>query len=149
MIMAIAECSYTEALDFLVEMSNSEQKSKILYVALGDAITRLLIAKTGSADTAIEKAIQTGNSMLLDGAMRATAMLNLIPTDKNIEKIITYGNTLDINDCHRAWIAAASAGWHGTQVDCFLDDSIKSTNQQTKRAATAALKKQYLKWSPL
>jgi HEAT repeat protein len=148
-IMAIAECGYTKSLNYLVEISAQDLSAPMVYVAIGDAITRLNLIETGDANSSISVISNTENKMLIDGMIRAIAMLRLVPHHQHIEAIIDFGNSLDIDDNTRTWIAAASAGWKGKSVDGFLTKSLKSTNQQTKRAALASIESKYLKWNPL
>lgn len=149
LIMALGESKYTDSLNFLTELAEQEFEATMVYVAIGDAITRLDLSKQNNINLSIKTFSKTDNSMLIDGILRAIAMLQLVPEDSVTEKIISYGLHLDQDNNSRVWIAAAAPGWQPSKTKEFLNECIKSDNQQIKRAAEAALKNKYLKWSPL
>ena len=149
-IMALGESGYTESLDFLTQLAEQEFEATMVYVAIGDAITRLTYLQNGSIGSITNFLNSNSNTPLfIDGLIRAIAMLKLIPSPEDIEKIIAYGNLENTADNNRTWIASAAAGWTGDGVTCFLNKCVTSDNQQTKKAAEAALNKKYLKWSIL
>ena len=76
-------------------------------------------------------------------------MLQLNLDEDAVDEIINYGLLLDADDDSRVWIAAASPGWPLDLTRRFLNECITSKNQQVKRAADAAIKNNFLKWSPL
>lgn len=149
MIMALAESGYTESLDFLLQLAEQEFEATMIYVAIGDAITRLDLLKNDNINHSIKIFLRTNNTMLIDGILRAIAMLQFVPEQSNIIKIISYGGNLNQEDNSRVWIAAASPGWPSHITKNFLNECLAAENQQIKRAAEAALKNKYLKWSPL
>ncbi|PHR01353.1 MAG: hypothetical protein COB29_14755 [Sulfitobacter sp.] len=149
MIMALGESEYTDSLDFLTELAEQVFEATMVYVALGDAITRLTYSATNSIHGVTRFIGKDNNSLFIDGLIRAIAMLKLTPEEKDIHKIISYGSSPDTSDNNRTWIASAAAGWQGNEVECFLNNCIASDNQQTKKAAEAALNNKYLKWSIL
>jgi len=151
MIMALGESGYIDSLDFLIQLSKQEFDAPMVYLATGDAITRLVYFEKKSIHTMIEIIEdEKNNPLFVDGILRAIAMLKLIPDDNDIDSLILYGNSLKINDNNRTWIASAAAGWlNSKNADDFLQTCIKSNNQQTKKAAEAALNKKYIKWSVL
>lgn len=149
MIMALGESGYTESLNYLIQLAEEEFEATMIYVAIGDAITRLDLTQHGNIDYSIKIFNKTNNAMLIDGILRAIAMLRLIPGENTIGKMISYGLNLNLEDNSRAWIAAAAPGWPTEITRIFLNECMASDNQQIKRAAEAALKNKYLKWSPL
>lgn len=149
MIMALGESGHTESLDFLLQLAEQEFEATMVYVAIGDAITRLGLSRHGNINHSIKIFLSTNNTMLTDGILRAIAMLRLTPEENAIDKIINYGLNLNLEDNSRVWIAAAAPGWPPHITKRFLDECMTSDNQQIKRAAEAALKNKYLKWSPL
>jgi hypothetical protein len=149
MIMALGEATYTESLDFLLQLANRDFEATMVYVAIGDAIARLDFAQHNDIDCSINIFKNTSNSMLKDGILRAIAMLQLTPKTEAIDTIINYGLQLEIEDNSRVWIAAAAPGWPLDTTKIFLNECMASENQQIKRAAEAALKNKFLKWSPL
>ena len=149
MIMALGEAKYTESLDFLLQLANHDFDATMIYVAIGDAISRLDFAQHNNVDNSINIFKNTSNSMLADGILRAIAMLQLTPEKDAINKVIDYGLQLDADDNSRVWIAAAAPGWPPSLTKRFLNECAASENQQIKRAAEAALNNKYLKWSPL
>jgi len=148
MIMALGESGCIESLDFLTQLAERDFEATMIYVAIGDAVTRLTLINNNNIQP-ILKMLVNSRPMFIDGALRAIAILKLQPKQSDIEKIIHYGLALDADDNSRTWIAAAAAGWNGDSVTEYLHECIKSNNQQMQRAAKAALKNKYLKWSPL
>lgn len=149
MIMALGECGYTESLDFINDLTEHDFNATMVYVAIGDTITRLNLLMFDDINYCLSIVKNSNNSMLIDGVLRAIAMLKLKLDNNSIETVINYGQALDIENNSRTWIAAAAPSWTTDSTKAFLNECMKSENQQTKRAAEAALKNKYLKWSPL
>lgn len=148
MIMAIGECGYKPALPFLNELTKQDFEATMVYVAIGDAIVRLSIEN--ERDTApIFKLLDTGNEMLIDGALRAMAMLKMVPSDSHIEKIINYVATRELNQGIHFWVVAAAPGWSGAKVEEYLDYCAKSPREEITSAVNLARKNKYKKWSSL
>ena len=59
MIMALGEAKHTESLDFLIQLANHNFDATMVYVSIGDAITRLDLAQHSTAQhsTAISIAV--------------------------------------------------------------------------------------------
>jgi len=149
-IMALSESGYTESLDFLLKLSEQEFEATMIYIAIGDAISRLTYLKYGSIKRVIFLLNSKKNTpFLIDGLIRAIAILRLVPPEEEIEQIVSYGNSLYASDNSRAWIASAAAGWKGKKVEEFLNQCVLLGNPNTKKAAEAALNKKYLKWDIL
>jgi len=150
MIMALGEAGYTDSLDFLIQLADQEFEATTIYIAIGDAIAKLTYLKNSNIKDIIRFLDCKNNiPLFIDGLIRAVAILKLVPSPEEIEKIITYGNRTTTNDNNRTWIASAAAGWTGGNVETFLNKCSESENQQTKKAAEAALRKRYLKWDIL
>jgi len=148
MIMAIGECGYKPALPFLNELANKNFEATMVYVAIGDAIVRLSIEDEKDA-TPIFKLLKTGNEMLIDGALRAMAMLKMVPSNSHIEKIINYVSEREMNQGIHIWVLAAAPGWSGLKVEEYLDYCATSPREEITSAVSLARKKKYNKWSPL
>jgi HEAT repeat protein len=148
MIMAIGECGYKPALPFLNELAKQNFEATMVYVAIGDAVVRLSIENERDT-TSIFKIIDTGNAMLIDGALRAMAMLKMVPIDSHIEKIINYVAKKELNEGIHFWVVAAAPGWSGARVNEYLDYCAKSPRQEITSAVDLARKNKYKKWSPL
>lgn len=148
MIMALGECGCKDALPFLKELVHQEFEATMVYLALGDAIVRLARRYDDDAEPVLE-ILNSKNQMLVDGALRAVAMLHLKLNQDAISTIVQYGSKLIPQDGKRFWIAAAAAGWHGSDVEGFLQECAMSGRDDLERAASASLKKKYLKWNPL
>lgn len=150
MIMALGESGYSESLDFLIQLTEQDFEATMVYVAIGDAITRLTYFKEGSINSTLDFLENKNDvSLLIDGIMRAIVILKLIPSVDEIERIINYGNLSETSNNNRTWIASAAAGWSGENVEKFLNRFSTSDNPQTKKAAEAALNKKYSKWDIL
>ncbi len=148
MIMAIGESVYKSALPFLNELAKQYFEATMVYVAIGDAIVRLSIENEKDA-TPILKLIDTGNEMLIDGALRAMAMLKMVPSDSHIENIINYVSERELNQGIHFWVVAAAPGWSGAKVEEYLDYCAKSPREEIISAVALARKNKYKKWSPL
>lgn len=148
MIMAIAECDYKPALPFLNELAKQDFEATMVYVAIGDAIVRLSI-ESESDVTPILKLLNIGDEMLVDGALRAMAMLKMVPSDSHIEKIIDYVSKSKVNEGIHFWVLAAAPGWPEIKVDKYLDYCAKSSREEIINAVALARQKKYKKWNPL
>ncbi|MFS1438067.1 HEAT repeat domain-containing protein [Shewanella sp. 10N.286.48.A6] len=148
MIMAIGECGYKPALPFINELAKQDFEATMVYVAIGDAIVRLSIENERDA-APIFKLLDTGNEMLIDGALRAMAMLKMVPSDSHIEKIINYVAARELNQGIHFWVVAAAPGWSGAKVEEYLDYCAKSPREEITSAVALARKNKYKKWSPL
>ena len=77
------------------------------------------------------------------------AINKFIPEDALISKIIDYVQQPD-NVNMDFWVAAACPGWPTNLTSNFLHNCLlNSPLEDTKKAAKAALKGNYLKWHPL
>lgn len=148
MIMALGQCGCKEALPFLKALTNREFEATMVYLALGDAIVRLARRYDNDAEPVLEL-LNSENQMLVDGALRAVAMLQLKLNQDAIDTIVQYSLKLMPQDGNRFWIAAAAAGWNGSDVDKFLLECATSGRDDLECAASASLKKKHLKWKPL
>lgn len=148
MVMAIGECSFKPALPFLNELADKEFEATMVYVAIGDAIVRLAI-KNESDSIPIFKLLDSGNEMLIDGALRAMAMLKMVPSNGHIEKIINYVAARELNQGVHFWVIAAAPGWSGAKVEEYLDYCAKSPREEITSAVALARMNKYKNWSPL
>ncbi|XQW85668.1 hypothetical protein ACOYR1_02725 [Thalassotalea piscium] len=148
MIMAIGECGYKPALDFLQSLANQAFEATMVYVAIGDAIQRLSMQNEQDV-TSVFKAIDSGNDMLIDGAIRAMAMLRMVPVEPHIEKIINYVTSKNKSDGMNFWVLAAAPGWSGKKVEDYLVFCSTSKRDEITNAVELARKQKYKKWSPL
>ena len=148
MIMALGECDYRPALPFLRELAGKHFDATIIYLALGDAIVRLSVETQNDAEP-VMKLLQSRNEMLADGALRAMAMMHMVPSDDQMSKIIEFVSALERDHHLRFWVAAAAPGWEGKKVDEFIRQCANSTRSDLCEAAKFAAKGQYRKWQPL
>ena len=148
MVMALGTCGCTEALDFLWQLARSDFDATMVYVALGDAIVRL--GRAFENDPAPMLAVlATDNEMLIDGALRATAMLRLRFETTSIDAILKYLQPRGLADGLRFWAAAAAPGWESPRLEEFLDTCICGLREDIREAALAAKARRYRKYSPL
>ncbi|MFT7683776.1 MAG: HEAT repeat protein [Moritella dasanensis] len=148
MIMAIGECGYKPALEFLQSLAHQTFEATMVYAAIGDAIQRLSMQNEQDV-TSIFEAIDTGNGMLVDGAIRAMAMLKVVPVNLDIEKIINYVTAQNNNDGMHFWVLAAAPGWTGKKIDEYLAFCSTSKRDEIIDAVELARKQKYKKWFPL
>ncbi len=147
LIMAIGECGYKPALPLLIELAKKDFEATMVYVAIGDAIVRLSIENERDT-TPIFKLLDTCNEMLIDGALRAMAMLKMVPSDSHIKKIINYVSARELSHSIHFWVVAAAPGWSGEKVEEYLDYCAKSPREDITSAVALARKNKYKKWSP-
>jgi hypothetical protein len=147
-IMALAESEYKDALPYLYKLSSQELEATMLYVALGDAIVRLGRSHPDDPAPLIDL-LGSSNRMLIDGGLRATAMLHLVLNPAAVEVIARFLSALDLADPLRFWGVLAAAGWSGPEVRGLLNESTKSPRQDIRKAALAAQKGRYLPVRPL
>ncbi len=145
-IMALGESRCTEALPLLNILLTSPLEFMVT-LALGDAITRLEFACNNDYKSLINF-LRGDNKAALEGALRGVAMLRLKPDDALIEEIVNFVSKTD-NENLRFWVAAASSEWNTPVVSTFLENCLGSSCEETRKAADAAIRKQYLNWQPL
>lgn len=120
LIIATGVVGYEPALPFLWSLAAQKFDATILYMALGDAIFRLSLQKQAVAE-AWQEILHTQNPGLLYGALRAIALLQLVPDDEVIKSIIAVaerpefvagvrGYPGDMTGL-RYWVVLASAYW--------------------------------------
>ncbi len=146
MIMALGESGYKDALPFLNQLATKNLVFMVL-LAVGDAIVRLGRADEQDAEPILEL-LSTDNRALIEGGLRAIAMLRLKLKESAVQRIIEYASNPENEQLH-FWIAAAAAGWNGAKVDSFLRLCANSSREDTRMAAAASANKKYLKWNPL
>ncbi len=146
MIMAIGESGCVQAVPFLRRLSTKQLEPMVL-TALGDALVRL--GRSSEDDpTPLMELLETNNLPLVEGGIRAVAMLHLKPTPDAVHCIINYASRPG-NEQVRFWVAAAAPGWAGPEVETFLREGAHDHLADTTEAAEAALQKKYLTWHPL
>jgi HEAT repeat protein len=146
MVMALAETGCESALPLLHSLISKDLEPMTL-TAVGDALVRLG-RKFSDDPSPLLELLSSGVLPLAEGGIRAVAMLRLkLPIDA-VRRTVAFASH-ERNSQVRFWVAAASAGWDGPEVVAFLRSCEKDDLAETRRAAAAALKKQYLKWSPL
>jgi len=142
MIMALGELGCKESFQLLNSLLYKDFEPMV-YVALGDAITRI---ESGSNFDLLISSIQNNQKAIFEGCMRAIAMLRLVPHHNIIELVITFASK---NDEVKFWVAAAAAGWNSSIVKAFLFDCLNSCSDELCKAAQASINNKYLKWHPL
>jgi len=157
MIFALGFSKYQEALPFLNELASKNFDATILYCGLGDAIFRLSILNN-SVEVSLEHIYSFNNFRITYGAFQALAMLQIIPEDKAIKKIIEIA--LDPKGVEvvqgypgdqsglKKWVASASAGWKDELKLEFLDSCSEINDDHVKMAVESARKGKYINWKP-
>jgi HEAT repeat protein len=148
LIMALAECGCPEALPYLRDLAEMPFEATMIYTALGDALVRLGRDHPDDPMPVLDL-LWSDNEMLIDGAFRAVAMLRLSLSGAAVREIIAFVSALDVDHQLRFWVAAAAAGWRGTEVEAFLRATLTSRHEEWRRAAQASLEHRYLAWRPL
>jgi len=146
--MALGECGYEPALPLLSELRNEVIEATMVYVAIGDSLVRLSKPEQNDVSAVLE-ILEGENRMLSNGALRAMAMLKLIPSDSDANAILQYARACEVNDGTHFWVVAAAPGWSGPQLESYLNYCEKSERQDIIDALLLARKKKYKKWNPL
>lgn len=147
MIMALGESRYIEARAFIEELSYCSFNATMVYVSIGDALVRLTVGN--KAATVLGFIEHDRHPSLIDGALRAMAMLRLIPDENEISQILDYASRLSYDDGNRFWIIAACPGWPASQTGKFLDDTMTSSRLDFQEALSLARVGKYKAWRPL
>jgi hypothetical protein len=155
LIIALGVVKHASALPFLWELAHRDFDATILYMALGDSILRLSLLEKPLED-AWNEILQTQNAKLIYGALRAIALLKLVPNDSIVQDIIGVARKPEFVDGVRGypgdqsglryWVAIASAGWKPSLVHDFLLESHRINDTSLKYAAENALKGKYVRW---
>lgn len=155
LIITLGVLKYLPALPLLWELVDQEMDATILYLALGDALMRLLLSHGVPPAEAWAAILKTQRPMLFDGALRATALLKLVPDTETIRSMLStagkhefaqevHGYPGDPSGIHY-WAAVASAGWPQDLTREFLVSCQAINSTSLRYAAELALKRKYVK----
>jgi HEAT repeat protein len=148
MIMALGASGCKEALPTLKKLSLRRMEATMVLVAVGDALVRLGREFENDPRPVFDVFNIDNDSLLVDGALRAVAMLRLHFEPDIVERLVHQ--VIDLKDQARYfWLAAACPGWSGDSVNRFLQMCVNSSNAGLKTAAEAAQVGKYLNWNPL
>lgn len=147
MVMALAECRHVEAKPLIAELSHRNFEATMVYLALGDALVRL--SPGHEVEVVITLIDEARHRMLIDGALRALAMLRLVPSEPAIQRILDYAAPLPIDDGNRFWIIAACPGWPAKLTQSFLTDCARTDRTDFQEALELAKRGRYKTWRPL
>jgi hypothetical protein len=148
LIMALGTCCVRDALPYLEELATRPFEATMVYTAIGDALVRLSRAHEHDASKAVDL-LRSGNERLIDGALRAVAMLRMKPSAAEVDAILRFVQPLSLESGLRFWPAAAAAGWSGKLRDAFLADCSRSSRQDLRDAAARSSQGQYKTWNPV
>lgn len=148
LVMALGHCEYREAGSLLQMLASQKLEATMLLVAIGDAYVRLRRNSENDPEPLFELFEIENDESLLDGGLRAVAMLrmhfNPETTERILKKILEQKNERLL-----FWAAAACAGWFGPYVDQFLNQCLLSKREDVRTAANDAKVKKYRNWNPL
>jgi PBS lyase HEAT-like repeat-containing protein len=148
MIMALGHCGYKESTPLLHILAYERFEHTMVLVAVGDAYVRLSRTSDDDSKPLFDVIAVCNDHMLLDGALRAVAMLRMNFGEDCTAKIIDA--VVARNEEYLwFWTAAACPGWSGAAVEAFLDRCLLSNREDIQTAARAAKLKKYRKWNPL
>jgi HEAT repeat protein len=147
-IMALGACHHAPALDSLQHLAEQQDDYTMVGVALGDALVRIEWA-TAHALTTVDRYMQSGPPGVVDGAFRALAIMELVPDDDLVDRILAFAERLERTDPLRYWVAASAAGWSGPNGESYLRSCLTSPNADLRAVAAASLAGTRLKHRPL
>lgn len=148
MVMALAECRYTPALEWLRDFGRTLDDPLMLAVGVGDAVVRLSIV-AGATDSAVRSALATGSVSIANGAFRALAVTRTVPGAGVISDILDYLRPLQSQDERRYWVAVAAVDWRGADVGDALRSWASLPRADVADAARASLAGEYKRPRPL
>ena len=156
LIITLGVLEYLPALPLLRELAGQEMDATILYLALGDALMRLLLTNGLPLAEAWANILKTKRPMLFHGALRATALLKLEPDTETICSMLAIAEKPEfVQLVHgypgdpsgiRYWAAVASAGWPQDLTREFLASCQPINHVGLRYAVELALKRKYVKW---
>jgi hypothetical protein len=149
MAMALGATGTVAALPLLKEMATQSRDETMVDVGLGDAILRLDRREENDVTPLLWCASVARPDHLVDGALRAIAMLRLVPADSAIDAVLDIVEPRPRDHHLRFWVAAAAAGWSGERVRRFLEDAARSDRKDIADAARSSLAGRYQKYNPL
>ncbi len=149
MIMALGHSGYVDAFCLIETLAHEQFLGRqMVLVAIGDTFVRLSRSSDTDAVPVLKVLSIENDGMLDDGALRAVAMLRMRFNEPEIREIIHAVESSGV-ESRRFWLAAACAGWSGSDVDCFIERCLLSTREDVREAASAAKLKKYRSWHPL
>lgn len=148
MVMALAECHYMPALEWLRQFAGTLDDPLMLAVGVGDAVVRLGTL-AGESDASVRWAIATRNTSIADGAFRALAMTGAVPGADVVREILTYLAPLQAQDGQRFWVATAAVDWEGESVKAALRAWSSLPRSDVADAARASLMGEHRRYRPL
>ena len=148
MVMALAECRYTPALEWLRDFGRTLDDPLMLAVGVGDAVVRLSVVAEAT-DAAVRWALATGSVSIADGAFRALAVTRTVPGAAVISDILDYLRPLQAQDERRYWVAVAAADWRGEDVENALQSWTSLPRADVADAARVSLAGEYKRPRPL
>jgi HEAT repeat protein len=148
MIMAFGHCGYKEAIPLVHILAHERFEHTMVLVAVGDTYVRLSRTSEDDPNPLFDVFAVRNDDALLDGALRAVAMLRMKFTEVCAAKVIEHIEARK-QEFSRFWVVAACPGWSGPSVEKFLDQCVLSGREDIRSAAMAAKLKKYLKWNPL
>ena len=120
----------------------------MVLTAVGDAYVRLRRRSDSDPAPLFELFVVKNDESLLEGALRAVAMLRMHFEQEVTASILERVLALK-NEGLEFWAAAACPGWSGAAVAHFLDRCLLSTREDVRSAAADAKLNKYRKWNPL
>ena len=149
MIMALGHCEYKEASPLLQTVAHRKFEATMVLTAVGDALVRIRRTSDNDPNPLFEVFAVSNDESLLDGALRAVAMLHMTFDPKVTASILEQVAEEEKSERLKFWAAAACTGWSGSAVDDFLAQCAVSTREDVRSAAADAKLKKYRKWNPL
>jgi hypothetical protein len=118
--MALGHCGYKESIPQLHILAFERFEHTMVLVAVGDAYIRLVHTSEDDSKPLFDIFAIRNDNALLDGALRAVAMLRMRFGDDCAARII---DGVVARKQELLWFRAAAAcpGWSGAAVEAFLD----------------------------
>jgi hypothetical protein len=143
--MALGASDYRPALVDLQRLALDADVMPAVYAAFGDAIVRLGRGEPDDAEP-IHWCLAVGHDELASGALQAMALLRMVPSVHDIDRILDY---VEPRPERHFWPAIAAAGWAGGRVQAFLAACLNDPYPRTQQVAAASLRGEYSQADPL
>ncbi|MFI7561991.1 HEAT repeat domain-containing protein [[Kitasatospora] papulosa] len=147
MTMALGTCGSPSDLPHLRTLVVRPDTLHAVRTAGGDAVLRLSRMEESHAE-AIRWCLDTGDEVLVGGALQAVAMLRLALDEETVTDVLDFVEARSPQDGIYFWPAVAAAGWSGQRVHAFLTSCVSGPRSDVAEAATSSLAGSYGTYRP-
>lgn len=147
MAKALGLIGYREALENIKAICIENKPYDMLTIVAATTYVRLARATLSDASPVLEL-LKFANFSVAMGAFDTLGYDKMIPSQEQIREIVQHARKFGYETGHgdpRYGVAIAAAGWKGDDVRTFLNECLKSKDEETVRAASSSIKGKYVK----